>query len=631
MSNYWDRVMNRRVGRRRAIAVTGATGAAAAFLAACGGSSNNSGSTSGSSASGSTAASGGSGASGATGPVDKSGLLTPLTDQTKNAIKGGTYIDSHPGVILTHDPMKTGINIRGARRGFSQLLRVADGFMAPPDGTIEGDLAQSYELSPDKMTLTLKLDPSAAFAPVDPVNGRVADTQDVLFSWNRLQTEGIGASELSNAKNPGAPITSVTAPDKSTVVIKLNSPNSTILGLIGSQVLGSWYILAQEAADPSKIDIARKPIGTGPYYLTEDSEIKYTWKKNPNFKRAKLTNGEPFIDEIQEPVVPEQATGVAQFRAGALYEYGVPSNDLLGTKKDIPALTMRATDVGITGTERIFFGTAEGSPFKDARVRIAYMKAIDRDSFIIAAHNTDNYAKAGLPVSAYWETSIPRGVYEGWWLDPSDAKTWGANQANNVYDLAEAKKLIEAAGLKTPLEFDEVYAQPGPSSFPQSFYNRADIFLGMLENSEGVFKMNRKLINYQTEWNNDSYRFSKGNFVGASWGPDTSTQDPASAAFFTFNSAGGYYQGGDQKMDDLTNQARAEFDDDKRKQIVYDIQRHNSDILFNTKIGVAGGFALNWPVIQNIAIYRGGTNWLCVTTPSGLRAWLDPSQPPLKK
>jgi ABC-type transport system substrate-binding protein len=605
--------MDSRLSRRRAIAATGATAGAAAFLAACGGGDEDSPTS-----------------TGPAGPRDTSGLLANITDETKNAKRGGTYIGSHPGVILTHDPMKTGINIRGARRGFSQLLRVADGFMAGPDGTIEGDLAQSYELSPDKLTLTLKLDPNAGFAPVAPVNGRIADAEDVIFSWNRLQSEGIGASEVSNAKNPGAPITSVTAPDSKTVVIKLNQPNSTILSLIGSQVLGTWYILAKEAADPAKIEIARKPIGTGPYYLVEDSEVKYSWEKNPNFKRAKLTNGEPFVQRIEEPVIPEQATGVAQFRAGAIYEYGVPSNEVVVTKKDLPQLTMRATDPGITGGERIFFGQAQGSPFVDERIRIAFMKCMDREAFITAAHNTDRYASEGLPVQMFWESSIPRGVYEGWWLDPQDEKAFGPNAKNYVFDLAEAKKLIEAAGQKSPLEFDMVYGAPGPSSFPAGFYTRADIYLGMIENS-GVFKMNRKLINYQTEWNTDQYRFAKGKFIGATWGPDTSSQDPTAAAYFQYNSGGGYYQGGDATLDDLTNKARAEFDDNKRKDLIHEVQRYHGSKFFNNKLGTAGGFALNWPAIRNIAVHRGGTNWLCITTSSGLKAWLDPEQPPLKK
>jgi ABC-type transport system substrate-binding protein len=605
--SYWSKVLSGRVSRRRAIAATGAAGAAAAFLAACGGGDND---------------------SGGSAPKDSSGMLYNMVDEGKNVKRGGTYIGSHPGVILTHDPMKTGINIRGARRGFSQIFRVTDGHLQSTDGSIEGDAAESWELSPDKLTLTVKLDPGAAFAPVAPLNGRPLDAQDVVFSWERLQKEGIGRTELANAINAGAPVTSITAPDAKTVVIKMAAPDSTIFDLLGTQVLGSMYILAKEGADPAVLDIARKPIGTGPYYLTEDSEVRYGWKKNPNFKRAKLKDGEPYVEEIIEPVIPEQATGVAQFRAGALYEYGVPSQEIVGTKRDLPQLTMRQGNPIITGTERLYFGQAEGSIFRDARVRIAYMKTIDRDDFIIGAHNTDRFESEGLPVESYWEAALARGVYEGWWVDPKDEKAFGANAKNYTYDLAEAKKLVEAAGLRTPVEFDEVYAAPGPSSFPAGFYNRADIFLGMVETS-GVFKMNRKLINYQTEWNTEAYRFSKGNFLGATWGPDTASANPTAAAFFLFNSAGGYYQGGDATLDDLTNRARQEFDDKKRMDLVHEVQRYHGGLFFNNKIGQATGFALNWPVLRNIGVNRGGTNWLCITTPSGLKAWMDSERQPI--
>jgi ABC-type transport system substrate-binding protein len=606
MQSYWSKVLERRVSRRRAIAATGALGASAAFLAACGG-----------------------GDDGPELPEDKSGLLYQLKDETKDVKRGGVYIDSHPGVILTHDPMKTGINIRGARRGFSQLFRISDGVLTGTDGSTEGDLAESWELSPDKLTLTIKLEQNAGFSSVAPVNGRLADADDVVFSWDRLQREGIGRTEIVNSINPGAPVTFITTPDKRTVIIKMAEPNVTIFSLLGTDVLGSMYVMPRESG--SQYDPARVSIGSGPYYLVDNTETKYSWKKNLNFKRSRLKNGEPFIDEIQEPVILDQAQGTAQFRAGAIYEYGVPQLEIIDTKRDIPALTMRTNSPIITGTERILFGQNPDSIFKDERVRIAYMKCIDRDAFIAAAQNSDNFANEGLPVQTYWDASLARGVWEGWWLDPKDEKAFGPNAKNYVYDLAEAKRLVEAAGLRTPVEFTEVYGAPGPSSFPQGFYTRADIYMGMIENS-GVFKMNRKLIQYQTEWNTEQVRFSKGMFTGASWGPDTAPADPTSAVFFAFNSNGGYYFGGTSKeLDDLTNRARAEFDDEKRKDLVHEVQRQNGKHFFNQKIGQGGTFALNWPVIRNIGVYRGGTNWMDITTPSGLRAFLDPEQEPVKQ
>lgn len=602
MTSYWSRVLAQRLSRRRALAATGAGALGAAFLAACGG------------------------GGGDSGPRDLSGLLTVPVDETRNAKRGGRLIGSHPGVILTWDPMKTGINIRGARRGYSQLFRVRDGVNQNTDGVVEGDYAESWEVSPDRLTITAKIYPELGTPPIPPLNGRMMDAEDVVLSWERLKREGALRSDIVNEVNPGAPIVSITAPDKRTVVIKLAEPDATIMQVLATDRIGTLYIIPKEGIE-GKFDIPRTAIGSGPFYIAEASEVSYTWRRNPNFKRPALKNGEPFLDEIYEPVITETATGVAQFRAGAIYSYGVPADEIVSTKRQFPDMVMRATLPQITGTERIYFGHNPDSPFKDERVRIAYMKAIDRDLFIAAAHNTDQFAKEGLPVQAFWEAGLGAGSYAGAYLDPR-SKEFGPNAKNYIFDLAEAKKLVEAAGFRTPLEFNQVYAEPGPSSFPAGFYRRAELFMSMLENSEGVFRPKRVLINYQTEWNTERYRFSKGAFNGATWGPDTASPDGATAAFFLYNSKGGYYQGGpniDTKMDDLTTRARREFDDRRRMELVQEIQRYNGEKFYNNKIGTAGGFALNWPVIRNIGVFQGGTNWM------DARLFLDPEKPPLKK
>ncbi|HLF77629.1 MAG TPA: ABC transporter substrate-binding protein [Dehalococcoidia bacterium] len=604
-SNYWNRVLNQRLGRRRAISATFGAAGAAAFLAACGGGDDN----------------GGSGK----GPKDSSGLLFNLTDETKEAKRGGVLVGSHPGVILTFDPMKTGINIRGARRGYSQLFRITDGILQNTDGSVEGDFAQSWEISPDKLTITAKVDPGVGLPPVAPVNGRVMDAEDVVFTWERFKKSGQLRSDFVNEVNPGAPILSVTAPDKNTVVVKLKEPDVTVMQGLATDRIGTMYILPKEAGD--KFDPDRDAYGSGPFYILPDkSEISYRWKRNPNFKRSKLKDNEPYLDEIYEPVIPDTATGVAQFRTGAIYWYGVPAAEIVSTKRDNQSLTMRSTNPPITGTERIFFGSNPDSVFKDERVRIAYMRTIDRDSFIAAASNTDQFAKEGLPVQTFWEGAFGAGYYSSAYLDPK-SKEYGPNAKNFIFDVAEAKKLLEAAGHKTPLEIDQVYAAPGPSSFPAGFYTRSEIFMGMVESS-GIFKMKRVLINYQTEWNTERYITSGGKFNGVTWGPDTSPPDGASAAFFQYNSKGGRNMAGpspDATMEDLTLKVRREFDDKKRADIVHEIDRLNAAKMTNIKIASAGGFALNWPAYRNVGVHQGGTNWM------DMRVFIDPSQAPLKK
>ena len=609
MRDYWTKTLARRVSRRRALAVTGATSAAAAFLAACGGSESETPSA----------------------PKDPSGLLFEPVNESAQAKRGGTYFGLQGNVYVTHDPHRIGAHSAVAQRGFSQLLRVSDGVLARTDGAPQGDMAESWEISPDKLTLTLKLDPGAATPSVAPVNGRLLDADDVLFSWERFKAIGTLRGDLANDVSSGAPITSVTAPDKRTIVIKMSEPNTTIYTLLAQPGLGSFWIIPKEAEDPARLDIARNPIGNGPYYMTETSEVNLRWKRNPNFKRASLKNGEPYIDEIFEPVIPNTATVSSQFRAGAIYEAtSFPSQEIVGTKRESPDLLMYATEP-LSSSERVYFGHNNESPFRDERLRIAYYKNFDRDLYVTAAYNTDLFAKEGLTVQEWWEGSFGMSTYEGWLLDPKSTKDYGDKQKNFVFDPAEAKKLVEAAGFKTPFEYVQNYSDETPTSFGPPIYRRTDILMNMLDEN-GVFKMRRRPLEWATEWT-PQIRTSLGNFNGASWGPDTSFNlaDPTAAAFYIYNPKGGYFEGGDATLEEMTIRARREFDDAKRKEIIKEIQRYDAGKMFNQKIAVAGGFRLIWPAVRNAFVFKGGTNWLDIRSGSGLKAFIDPTKAPLNK
>jgi hypothetical protein len=70
-------------------------------------------------------------------------------------VPGGVYTGSHPLVLTTLDPMFPGGHIRVARRGYSALFRVTDGILENSDGSVEGDLAEWWELSLDAVTRTV--------------------------------------------------------------------------------------------------------------------------------------------------------------------------------------------------------------------------------------------------------------------------------------------------------------------------------------------------------------------------------------------------------------------------------------------------------------------------------------------
>ena len=130
MHDYGHRVLDSRLSRRRALAATGATATGAAFLAACGGSDSKTSSG---------------------GEKKTSSLLAANVDEGKTAKRGGKYVSSWP-TPPTQDP-------HGAGPGqmtfsYTTLVRTAPGNMQKTDGTVEGYQLESWEVSPDKLTVT---------------------------------------------------------------------------------------------------------------------------------------------------------------------------------------------------------------------------------------------------------------------------------------------------------------------------------------------------------------------------------------------------------------------------------------------------------------------------------------------
>jgi peptide/nickel transport system substrate-binding protein len=207
-ASYWSRYLGRRVSRRRMVAGSGGITAAAALLAACGGDDDSAGSAgTGATTSGTTSGSG------------PAGILHQAVDTSNAATRGGTwpgYISRDPlnFDLLNFDPFTQPFaNVVG-----SKLVRAKPGHMEDAALEILPDIAESWEFSPDKLTLTFKLNPAAKWSPLSSsfhsgapqsIANRPFDADDVLFSWERfLATDtATGRDELANAIQPSAPVT----------------------------------------------------------------------------------------------------------------------------------------------------------------------------------------------------------------------------------------------------------------------------------------------------------------------------------------------------------------------------------------------------------------------------------------
>jgi ABC-type transport system substrate-binding protein len=601
-SNYWNRVLAQRLTRRRSVTAVGGAAAAAAFLAACGGGDDDGG-----------------------GSSDQSGLVTRPVDETKSAKKGGILKARNTFEPSTLDPHLFPNNFHVSAT-YSNLWMIKDGVMQFSDGTVEGDLVQSWELSPDRLTITAKLHPGAHFAPLAPVNGRAVDAHDVVASWQRHSSISNQRGDFSNAANPAAPIASITAVDNSTISIKLAAPNAVVTERLARFTPGSLYIIPKEALEPGVLDLARTSIGSGPYYISDfQPSVGITFKRNPKFGQD--ARGFPYIDQLEYPTVQEYAQFLAQFRAGNIYDGStVLAQDVTTTKKDLPELELLSTYYA-TVLNRVGFGVAPGSPFLDERIRQAWVLTWDRELFIDTVFNADRFRADGLEIDTVFESGLQANTYTGWLLDPS-SKEFGANAKFFKKDIEEAKKLLSAAGHPNGLEnFDFYYAAPG-AGVPAAYNTYVEAIVGLTQESN-LFRWRMNIVqNYFAEFFPKYHNQATNPFSGVAISLSNLAEDPANYLFSYYNSRGTLRMGTDSTLDDMTSKAVAEFDSKRRMEIVHEIQRYEGGKNFYPRFGGGTGFSLAWPALRNRQVYQGGGR-SSTNNPSTL--WLDPEKAPIKR
>jgi ABC-type transport system substrate-binding protein len=617
-TGYWDKPLTARITRRRALAATGATGLAAAFAAACGGGSSD-------------------GAS-APGKEPTSGLLAKREDTTKQAKRGGTLKLTNPADPPHFDPHLLTLPASGPTSLiFNRLLSVKPGILQTSDGTIEPEMAESWEFSPDKTTLTMKIRPNVGTPPMQaPLNGRNLDAQDVLFSWNRWKTLGTNRFDLVNEVNPAAPVVSMTAPDARTVVIKLKEPISSILAGFAQNIQGQYFILPKEA--DGGFDVRRSPMGGGTYYLSEylpSSRLVYT--RNPNHYNKDIA----FAEKMESPIISESAQVVAQLTSGGIHMHytTVSADSVMQVKRDAPAISLYQTDMTNVGVT-VFFGVKatppERTPFRDLRVRQAYSMSIDRDLYIDTFRNVSKLKKEGIEINTAWVTALGPADYKGWWLDPQ-GKDFGPNAQFYKNNVAEAKKLLAAAGFATGVNV--ISNQVGTTDYGLDYARQIEVLEGFA--GEAGFKFEKKIQGYSTNWNPE-FRDSRGFFEGIAYRATPIPPEPGDALYVTYNKNGSFYYGfdpdgkgvtsaqgpfaGDPMCDDLTTKIRSEFDDSKRKNYAHDLQRHlGKQQYFQRAHGASTGLNVAWPAVRNFGVFSGPSwGWLW------RHYWIDETQPPLK-
>ena len=360
---------------------------------------------------------------------------TPTPDP-EAAKFGGTYRRATNGTPETLDPHRTQSHTtKGASAQIHSFLfkQIAATFENAPNAQMAGDLAESWEFTPDGLTLNIQLRGDAKYtAPIS----RAVDSEDVQFSIARfLGTDG----------SEGAPnavqldfIDTVATPDAGTATLGFTRVFARALWRMAD--VFNMAIMPRETG--SAYDPTQTMVGSGAWMWDELKDgVSWTVQRNPDWHNGPL----PYIEKVQD-VVLERAQQLTQFQAGNIDHINTIAPDA------VPGLLSNFPEGRIEPRKSLGFGyisrgePRDGSaPWDDPRVRQAMSMALDRDTMIEGLYNVQNLESVGLDVSSRvgWHNILPAG-YAGQSIDPrEDAAATGRYIQYNV---AEANKLMQAAG-----------------------------------------------------------------------------------------------------------------------------------------------------------------------------------------
>src|SRR5439155_1418137 len=279
--------------------------------------------------------------------------------------------------------------------------------------------------------------------------------------------------------------------------LKFAFPSAAIIPLLSGNISGYYWMLPRESEN--QYDVRRVNIGSGPFWVSDyRPSVSLTLRRNDGwYDAAKI-----YIDNLTQPIVPEYATGLAQFRSGGIYGstgvggFVVKPDDILQTKNDVPALNLFLNDPASQGNI-IFFGWnpsfGNGTAFRDKRMRQALSMGIDRDLWIDTFYNVTKFKSAGIPMTTVWNSALttnwPGGAnYTGFFSADSSFQK-GDPRLNDLLSKArgefDEKKRISALQDLQKILADEMYVIrfPGSSnSFAMSWpvIGNANVFTGDL-------------------------------------------------------------------------------------------------------------------------------------------------------
>ena len=396
-----------------------------------------------------------------------------------------------------------------------------------PDGSLIGELAESWSASDDAATWTFKIRKGVEFH-----NGKTLDANDIVASLNHHR----GEDTKSAAKGIIKPITDVKA-DGDTVVIVLDGGSADFPFLVSDYHLGVC-----PAKSDGTIDW-ESGAGTGPYVLKNfEPGVRTLVERNPNYWKADRA----YFDSVENLFISDVAARTNALRSDEIDSYAnldLKTLHLLKRDKDIQVFP-------VTGNKHALLPmNTTAAPFDNNDVRLALKYSFDREEFlqkiVKGQGQLGNDTPIG-PANIYraTEAELPQRKY-----DPDKAK-FHLKQAG-MSDLT-VKLHLAATAFEGAVDAGQLYAESA---------KKAGISIEIVREPNDGY------------WSNV---WLKKSWVGSYWG-GRPTEDWMFSQVYSTGADWNETFWAHERFNKLLVEARAELDAGKRREQYVEMQRivHN--------------------------------------------------------
>jgi peptide/nickel transport system substrate-binding protein len=422
----------------------------------------------------------------------------------------------------------------------------------PKDLTPAPGIAQSWDVSKDKRTVTFHLIEGAKWSDGQPITSK-----DVKYSLDVLGTNGLIFSGYNDT------VTKIDTPDDNTVVVHTSQPDARIVGglfiyIIPQHVYGKESVKTLTGNYQPKLPM----VGSGPFMVTDFQRGRIVkMDRNPNWRGDK-----PKYDEIQfikygNPDAVNRALKLGEI--DSVWEVEPTSFGQVEKADGITPVRSSSpsfTELAFNLCSKANCPDAKYNPaIQDRAVRQAIAYAVDRKRVNAISSRGTSFVGHGI-LPPYYKT---------FYAVPSDDYGFDPDKANQMLDDAGYKRSGDGVRQKGDLKLSfNLYVRSESPSDIQA----AKIIAEQAKDVGVDFKVQvvsvDKLTEITTQKVNGKMAPDFDTFV---WGWGGDPYDPSALLkLVTSDQIGGssdsFYS--NPEYDQLFNKQIAEFDQDKRKALV---------------------------------------------------------------